>query len=261
MPSGKVAENLVGMKFNMLTVVERSTGPTPRKAFWLCRCDCGNYKTFVAQQLKENKAYSCGCVNFYEKHGMHDTRIYKIWNSLLGRCYTISSGGYKNYGGRGISVCDEWRNDFMTFHNWAMGSGYNDTLTIERIDVNGNYEPNNCKWITIKQQSRNKRTSAKTEYNGEMLSLADIADMTGLPYSTISSRYYKGLRGDDLIASHGEFRRGEKSCRAKLNEDDVRSIRKELSNGETMALIAKKHGINPTTVHSIKHKKTWWWVE
>lgn len=122
------------------------------------------------------------------KHGMIHTRLYSIWHCIKVRCYIKSCLSYKNYGGRGITVCDEWKKDFMSFYNWAINNGYKDDLTIDRIDVNGNYEPKNCRWATKKQQDNNKRTNHFVEYKGETKTIKQWADLTGICYSTLSKR-------------------------------------------------------------------------
>lgn len=108
------------------------------------------------------------------------------------RCYLKCNHDYKNYGARGIAVCDEWRNDFMAFYNWSMANGYNDTLTIDRIDVNGNYEPNNCRWCNMKQQARNRRNNIYFTYNGETHCLTDWCEILGLNRKTIYERLRHG---------------------------------------------------------------------
>lgn len=122
------------------------------------------------------------------KHNKYNSRIYRIWRGMKDRCYNINSKDYKNYGGRGIVVCDEWLNDFMSFYNWSMNNGYDDSLTIDRIDVNGNYEPSNCRWVTQKQQQRNRRNNKLFTYNGEVHYLSEWCELLHLNQNTIYNR-------------------------------------------------------------------------
>lgn len=124
-------------------------------------------------------------------HGLRDTRIYGIWHGMLQRCYNPSRPKYKDYGGRGIGVCDEWRHDVKAFYEWAMSHGYADDLTIDRIDVNGNYEPSNCRWITIAEQSYNKSTSRLVTYKGETKTIAEWAKIKNIKTVTLWSRIVK----------------------------------------------------------------------
>jgi hypothetical protein len=140
--------------------------------FGLYRCGlCGNeFKTVIAN-VKRKHTNSCGCYNKIKvsestkKHGLFRTRLYNIWTNMKMRVYNPQHTNYKDYGGRGITICDEWKNDFMSFYNWAMSNGYSDELSIDRIDNNGNYEPNNCRWTTKTIQSRNQRIR-KTNTSG-----------------------------------------------------------------------------------------------
>ena len=140
-------------------------------------------------------------MNAVRTHEMSKTRLYHTWQHMKDRCYNAHSEFYYNYGGRGISVCKEWKDNFCIFRDWAMANGYTDKLTIDRIDVNGNYEPSNCRWVSMKTQSQNRRNTIMAEYNGENILLTDIAKACGVKYGTLIYRYRKGKRNDDLYAS------------------------------------------------------------
>ncbi|WP_163537596.1 hypothetical protein [Gracilibacillus sp. YIM 98692] len=135
-------------------------------------------------------------------HGMRRTRLYNIWTQMLQRCKNQTLDHYDRYGGRGITVCDEW-GDFEVFAKWAKENGYKDGLTIDRIDVDGNYEPKNCKWSTNLEQARNKRTSRYITINGEAKTVAKWAEISGLPYKTLQRRLYTGCKEEDLLAPVG----------------------------------------------------------
>lgn len=126
--------------------------------------------------------------DIHTKHKKCDTRLYCIFGAVKSRCYNKNNKRYKDYGGRGIAVCDEWKDDFMSFYNWAILNGYNDTLTIDRIDVNGNYEPSNCRWVTPKQQARNRRSNRNYTINGETHCLKEWCEIVGLNYRTVQYR-------------------------------------------------------------------------
>ena len=133
------------------------------------------------------------------KHGKYGTRLYRTYASMKRRCYNKNVKDYKNYGGRGVRVCDEWTQDFMNFYNWAINNGYNDNLTIDRINVNGNYEPNNCRWITMKQQENNRRNNVNLTYNGITKTITQWGQSLNIPRSTIFNRYYNGWTTEDIL--------------------------------------------------------------
>jgi hypothetical protein len=132
-------------------------------------------------------------------HGLSNTRLHNLWRKMKDRCNNPKASNYNNYGGRGIKICDAWEFDFMTFYFWAIANGYNDRLSIERVDVNGNYEPSNCKWIEPYEQSRNKRDTPYTEINGITKPLIEWAEIYNIPYKTIMTRWYRGWRGTELV--------------------------------------------------------------
>lgn len=180
----KPYKDLIGQRFGRLTVVSlveaKSSASVPTE--WICRCDCGNTTKVRGSNLLSGGTKSCGCLqkeiarNALFKHGDKNSRLYTIWCHMRHRCECVWEEGYPNYGGRGISVCSEWRNSYEAFKTWAHQSGYSDKLTIERIDVNGNYCPANCRWATPKEQNLNKRNTIRIEYKGETKTQTEWAE-------------------------------------------------------------------------------------
>ena len=162
---------------------------TKGKTKWLCICECGNLTEVELNHLTRNNSKSCGC--FRIKHDKSNIRLYNIWGNIKQRCYNKNNHGYKNYGGRGVAVCSEWLEDFQAFYDWSMVNGYADNLTIDRIDVNGNYEPSNCRWVDRKQQSRNRRNIKLITYKGETRPLVEWCELLNLDYQNTYKRLYK----------------------------------------------------------------------
>lgn len=150
---------VVGQKFGRLTVLKRND--LLKK--WDCVCECGKYVSVRAAALNNGNTKSCGCLQrditsiTGKKHGMEGTKIYNVWKGMKQRCFNSNHKSFKYYGGRGIVVCDEWKNDFQAFYDWAMENGYEEGLTIDRIEAEGNYEPSNCEWVTQKQNNSHRR--------------------------------------------------------------------------------------------------------
>jgi hypothetical protein len=168
--------NLSNRRFGKLTVIDRHDGNDNfNKPLWNCLCDCGNTAIINGNNLKNGNTKSCGCLQIefairngkIIKHGLKNTRLYGIWHGMKARCLNENSKDYINYGGRGIVICHEWRDNFKAFHDWATAHNYADDLTIDRINNDGNYEPSNCRWTTRTEQNRNKRNVYQK--NGEFV--------------------------------------------------------------------------------------------
>ncbi len=188
-------KDLTGKRFGRLTVI-RKDGHLGEKTAWLCKCDCGNYKRISTDRLTTGKTQSCGCLRnemvrkALTTHGMRHTKIYKIWEAMKRRCNSPKCDHYILYGGRGIRYIPEW-DRFVPFYKWALSAGYKEGLSIDRIDVNGNYEPENCRWIPLKQQAYNKTTSHYLTLNGKTMTVTEWSKSTGIPTYDIFQRISK----------------------------------------------------------------------
>ena len=176
--------DLTGRRFGRLVALRRVESDSGGRTVWECRCDCGTIKRIRAASLTQGLTKSCGCL----RHGKSKTRLYHIWAHMIQRCEDPKSNRFHLYGGRGVSVCKEWREDFMNFYSWAVQNGYTDTLSIDRIDVNGNYEPGNCRWATAKKQSNNLSVNRKITFNKVTKTLSEWAAITGIDRRTIAAR-------------------------------------------------------------------------
>lgn len=195
-----------GEKFNRLTLIEPVGFDNQNRPIWLCKCDCGKTKDIRYWDVVHGKIKSCGCLRDEKahnrliaynkshniKHNECHTRLYNIWSGMIQRCCNPNYHRYKDYGGRGIKTCDEWRYDYLTFKKWAIENGYKDYLTIDRIDTNGNYEPNNCKWSTNIEQARNRRNNVVVTYKGRTQTLIEWSNELGIKYDVLWRRLSKG---------------------------------------------------------------------
>jgi len=206
--------NLIGQRFGRLTVIKGLDKNKSGEYPWLCKCDCGNETIGVSWRLRNGEKKSCGCLQKevtskrVSKHKMYGTRLHSIWRHMKERCDNPNVKFYQNYGGRGITYCQEWE-EFSDFYEWSIKNGYKDNLTIDRIDVNGNYEPDNCRWATTKEQNVNRRNTIRITIDGVTKTIPEWSEKTGVKVSTLRWRYCNGLKGRDIICT--KDRRGKRS--------------------------------------------------
>lgn len=206
-----------GKKYNHLTALSFSHIDSKGYQMWLCECDCKNHtkKLIRASYLVSGHTKSCGCQKNIKpnlRHGMCNDRIYNIHQKMISRCYKTNEKSYKHYGGRGIEVCDEWRNSFILFADWARNNGYKDNLTLDRIDVNGDYTPENCRWVDIKTQQNNRRNNHVIPFHGEIHTISEWGEITGIGQANISARLKLGWEAEKALT------------------ETVKSIKKEVVN-------------------------------
>lgn len=185
--------DLSGQRFGKLTAIQCVGRTEARQAIWRCKCDCGNEKDVRASCLRNGDARSCGCLQrmvskeVNTKHGEAHSRLHHIWSSMKGRCHNPKSHAFEHYGARGIIVCDEWQ-EYTNFRDWAIANGYTEGLSLDRIDNDKGYSPDNCRWTTMKEQSNNRRSNHVITFEGETHTLEEWAKIKGLKYGTLSSR-------------------------------------------------------------------------
>jgi hypothetical protein len=191
-------KNLIGNVYGRLTVKEFSHKDKKYRTFWKCVCECGNEVTVRIDSLSSGNTKACGClgrelseerfIKTITKHGDTGKRIHRIWCNMRDRCSAFGKERGEHYADKGVTVCKEWEN-YLTFKCWALNNGYSDDLTIDRINVNGNYEPSNCRWATLQEQERNKSNSIFIEYKGVNKHLKDWAEEFHIKYNTLYQRY------------------------------------------------------------------------
>lgn len=188
--------DLTGKRFGRLVVLRR-TDNIGKKPAWVCKCDCGNERIVTGSNLNSGNVQSCGCLwkevtpeinkEKNTRHGDSHTKLHRAWTNMRYRCNNPNCREYKNYGGRGITICKEW-DSYEAFRDWALANGFDSGLSIDRIDVNGNYEPSNCRWVGIKAQSNNTRRNNKLTYNNETHTIQEWSEITGINWTTIKER-------------------------------------------------------------------------
>jgi len=201
---------LVGQTFNRLTVLARSENDKHGNRRWECKCECGEVTHVLSRQLFSGHTKSCGCFNRDQttKHGLHKSSEYGIWAQMIDRCYNPNKGGgYDRYGGRGITVCDRWRNSFSDFYA-DMGPRPSMQHTIDREDNNGPYSPENCKWATWHEQYRNRRQTVWIEFNGEKLCQKDWCRRYNIDDATFTARIKRGWPLERALTEPAKLQRG-----------------------------------------------------
>lgn len=235
--------SLIGTKYGRLTIIGfQSDG---RRWLWCVKCDCGNEKVVSPTDVRNGKTKSCGCYHSessrkratkFSNHVKDNKRLYGIYNGMKKRCYSPKEPRYADYGGRGISICNEWmdgEHGFDNFVEWANANGYKDNLTIDRINVDGDYCPENCAWKTLKEQNSNKRQTLWVDYKGEHIQLRKLCDREGVSYDTVHNRIYT------------------------LGWDVEKAIATPSQQENSFAKKCREHGINPATAHDRIVKFGW----
>ena len=219
--------DLTGLVFERLTVVEKVYQDKNYRWYWLCKCVCGNECVVIGSSLLDGNTKSCGClrteklVSSATKHGKAKDPLYPVWQAMRSRCFNINYKCYHNYGGRGITVCDEWKNSFMAFYNWAEIAGYRKGLTLDRIDNNGNYCPENCRWVTQKENNRNTRSNHILTYKGESKLLTVWAEQLNIHPRTLSGRIERNWSTEKALTTPVRTKYKNKKS------EDLQSIAKE----------------------------------
>lgn len=204
--------DISGNKFGRLTAVkvDHSDG---HSNFWLCKCDCGNLIVVRLQHLRQGMTKSCGCLQREMRktrgerskigertrtHGLSSHPLHNVWNGMKSRCYNHNHKYFHRYGGRGISICNEWKDNFLDFYNWCVNHGYKDGMTVDRIDNDGDYKPSNCRLVDYVKQANNKSNTIYVIHNGKSYTISDICKITGLKRRTVYERVKKGLSFEEI---------------------------------------------------------------
>lgn len=202
-------EDLTGKKYGRRTVLcradDRFSADGYPIRYWKCKCECGTINEVSETHLIHGKANSCGCLikdvmrAKQTRHGEAHTRLYSIWANIKARTCNPNAPAWNDYGGRGITICDEWKYSYEAFRDWALDNGYKRDLSIDRVDNDKGYFPSNCRWTTTDVQARNKRNTIKITYNGRTLNAHDWSAITGIPEKIIKERYHEGWTEEQIL--------------------------------------------------------------
>lgn len=196
--------DLTGNQYGRLTVLNIAVDIPGKKKKWLCQCECGKEVVVAGSNLRNGHTTGCKECSMERlhkaqiKHNMTGTKLYRVWRGILNRCENSNFKSYSDYGGRGISVCPEWH-DGLNFFQWAMQNGYEEGKEIDRIDNNGNYGPNNCRWVSRTENANNKRNNRKLIYNGKLMTMAEIARANNINYKLFHKHLSKGMTVEEAI--------------------------------------------------------------
>lgn len=189
--------DLTGQRFGRLTVIERAGNDNNGSPKWKCKCDCGVKKVVYGSSLRKGETRSCGCLarelssERKKTHGLSKSKLHGVWANMKDRCENKNCKSFQHYGARGISVCDEWH-DFQCFYDWSISAGYSEGLSLDRIDVNKGYSPDNCRWATSKIQANNQRNNHRIEYDGETHTISEWAELFDIPKFVLYARIKNG---------------------------------------------------------------------
>lgn len=206
--------DITNNRYGKLVAIERSKNISGKTA-WKCKCDCGNITYVSTSNLTCNRIRSCGCLKLEKllerstTHNQRHTVLYSVWRGLRQRCNNPKHASYHNYGGRGITVCEEWDKSFQSFYEWSYANGYSTEnqkdeklkLTIDRIDNNGNYEPSNCRWVDRKTQARNMRNTKLIEFNGEIKSISEWCEIYSIKKGSFNTRIKYGWAIEEALTT------------------------------------------------------------
>ena len=229
-------KDLTGKVFGELTVIcEDTERENTSDTYWVCQCSCGNKTSVYGSDLTRGNTKSCGrkiCSAFKSRkerksHKKGGTKLYTVWTGIKQRCLNPNSDNYIRYGGRGITICDEWKNDFLCFEKWAIENGYNENLTIDRIDVNGNYCPENCRWITHKEQSNNLRTNHIETYEGVMKTIPQWSELLKVSEYTIRDWARRKTKTFQDCVKEFLLKNGYNSLEEYIGEDSLKKYLEE----------------------------------
>lgn len=256
--------DLEGQIFGRWRVINRAENSRTGKSRWFCECSCGTKRIVFGGHLVSGNSVSCGCYSREitaernKTHGKADSRLYSIWLGMRDRCYRKTNHKYSEYGARGIGVCADWRSSYVSFEEWAISNGYIDGLSIDRINNDGNYSPDNCRWTTAITQANNKRNNHIVDYGGEKITVSQLSKISGVSYNTLLSRINRdGMSAEEAavtpVVSHSVKMKTDQAYRDKVTA----SYRKNRPNKKAVAMLDKDRGIHISTFEKLMDAASW----